>query len=130
MTRQDDALIPALLGPLHMHFLVARAGYRDYLENGKSFLFASSLRRTNASARALLVQKGYLLPESNQSDAAALIRHYDVWLTLWDDLAQRNSPRLDDPFVFQNSVIYPKDAELALEGLYRQLSSGASTPQA
>lgn len=122
MTGQDNRLVDELLGPLHMHFLSAQAAYRDYLANGKSFLFANSLRRINASAKALLIHKGYLLPERNQADAAALIRHYDVWLTLWDDLAHREKPGLDDAFVFDNSITYPKEAELALQHLYRQLS--------
>jgi len=46
-----------------------------------------------------------------------------VWLTLWEDLAQRATPQLDAPFVFENSVTYPKAAELALEELYQRLSS-------
>ena len=122
MGARDEALLTELLGPLHMHFRCARDAYRDYLDNGRSFLFASSLRRINASARSLLVAKGYLLPEPLQAEAAALVRHYDVWLTLWDEVARRTRPGPGDAFVFENAVTYPKQAEEALEGLYRQLS--------
>jgi hypothetical protein len=123
MTAERNGLLDELLGPLHMHFLSARAAYQDYLATGKSFLFANCLRRTNASARDLLINKGYLLPEQNQADATALIRHYDVWLTLWDDLARRDNPQLDDCFAFDNKVTYPKDAARELDRLYAQLSS-------
>jgi len=119
-TPRDD-LLNELLGPLHMRFLAAKAAYADYLANGKSFLYASSLRRLNLSARQLLLDKGHLLPESLQADAVALIGHYDVWLTLWEAHAERTAPRSEDEFVFENSHTYPKAAEAALQSLYRQL---------
>ena len=108
-----DDLRDALLGPLHMHFLAAKAAYADYLANGKSFLFACSLRRLNLSARQLLLDKGHLLPEALKADAVALIGHYDVWLTLWDALAELARPRPEDEFVFENRHTYPRAAEAA-----------------
>ncbi|HEX8571640.1 MAG TPA: hypothetical protein VF759_02685 [Allosphingosinicella sp.] len=118
----DPRLLDDLLGPLHMHFLVAARAYADYLAAGKSFLFASSLRRTNASARELLIGRGWRLPEDLQADAAALVRHYDAWLTLWDEHCARLRPGPGDPFVFANEITYPREAEARLEALYRRLS--------
>jgi hypothetical protein len=117
----DPRLLDDLLGPLHMHFLVAASAYADYLAAGKSFLFASSLRRTNASARELLLGRGWRLPQSHHADAAALLRHYDAWLTLWDEHAERLQPQAGDPFAFANDVTYPRDSEERLEALYRRL---------
>lgn len=108
----------ALLGPLHIHFLAAAQAYRDYFENGKSFLFACSLRRTNASARELLLHHAYLLPDELQPHALALLRHYDVWLTLWDELAANTEPTMEQPFVFENPVSFPKEAQRKLLELY------------
>lgn len=119
------ALLDELLGPLHMHFRGARTAYEDYLANGRTFLWANSLKRINGAARALLLAKGYLLPDELQDDAAALLRHYDVWLTRWDDHAERTAPALDDPFDFENSVTFPRDAEERLERLYRTLRETA-----
>jgi hypothetical protein len=121
------ALLDELLGPLHMHFRTARAAYQDYLANGRTFLWANSLKRINGAARALLLAKGYLLPDELQDDAAALVRHYDVWLTRWDDFAARIAPALDDPFDFENDVSFPRDAEKRLERLY-QTVRGAAGP--
>ena len=118
-------LLHQLLGPLHMHFKAAKAAYHRYLSNGKSFLFAVSLRRINSSARQLLLDKGYLLPEERQADAVALIEHYDVWLTLWDDLASRGPIAFGEPFVFENKVNYPRDSEQRLGELYRMLTAAA-----
>ncbi|HEX8064586.1 MAG TPA: hypothetical protein VF535_15395 [Allosphingosinicella sp.] len=119
--QSDPRLLDDLLGPLHMHFLVAAQAYADYLAAGKSFLFASSLRRTNASARDLLLAHGWRLPEARQADAATLLRHYDAWLTLWDGLAARLAPNPGDPFVFANEINFPKAAQARLEALYRDL---------
>lgn len=119
------ALLDELLGPLHMHFRCARAAYRDYMGGGRTFLWASSLKRINGAARALLLAKGYLLPDERQDDAASLIRHYDVWLTRWDDFAERRRPALDDPFDFENDVGFPRDAEGRLERLYETLRGKA-----
>lgn len=122
MERQSDPrLLDDLLGPLHMHFLVAAQAYADYLAAGKAFLFAVSLRRTNASARELLLAHGWRLPEELQADAAALLRHWDAWLTLWDALAERLRPGPGDPFVFANEVTFPRESQQRLEALYRGL---------
>lgn len=122
MTNRDERLLHNLLGPLSMHFLAARGAYEDYLADGKSFLFACSLRRRNLSARALLLEHGFLLPEEHKGDAVALIRHWDVWLTLWEDLERRTSPRPQDPFAFDNAVTYPVDAQARLEALHARLA--------
>jgi hypothetical protein len=119
----DPSLLDDLLGPLHMHFRVAASAYADYLAGGKSFLFASSLRRTNAGVRELLLGQGWRLPEDLQADSAALVRHYDVWMTLWDDLAERLRPAMEDPFVFANAVTFPKASKERLEALYERLRS-------
>jgi hypothetical protein len=126
MTATDHgaALLDELLGPLHMHFACARDSYRAYLAEGRIFLHACSLRRINLGARALLIGKGWLLPEAVQADAVALIGHYDVWLTLWDAHAERTAPAPGDAFVFENSFTYPREAEQALERLYEELRAG------
>lgn len=118
---REDALVRQLLGPLHGHFRAARAAYANYLGHGKAFRFACSLKRENFAARRLLVDHGHRLPEELRAHAAALIDHYDVWLGLWDDLAARTAPGPDDPFVFENKVTYPREAEEALTALHRSL---------
>jgi hypothetical protein len=106
-----------------MHFLTARAAYRFYLDNGRTFLFAVSLRRVNRAARALLMSRGHLLPPELQPAAAALVAHYDVWLTLWAEHRRSLMPALSDPFVFENSFTYPRDAEQKIEALYIEMST-------
>jgi hypothetical protein len=116
-----DALLDELLGPLHGQFASARAAYQAYLGEGRTFFHARRLKRINLSTRALLAEKGDMLPESLQPCAAALIEHYDVWLTLWDELADRTRPAPGDRFVFENKATYPREAEQRLERLYEAL---------
>jgi hypothetical protein len=121
----DDTseLLNLLLGPLRTHFLVASTAYEDYLQNGRSYLFACSLRRTNSSARGLLLAWGHLLPSEHTSDALALLRHYDVWVSLWDHHAAELNPSMDDPFVFESKVTFPKSAQERLMHLYERCSA-------
>jgi hypothetical protein len=104
-----------------MYFASARAAYQAYLQEGRSFLHARSLRRINLEARALLKEKAFLLPEEFQPCATALIGHYDIWLTLWEAHAERTKPAPEDPFVFENHATYPREAEEALERLHQKL---------
>jgi hypothetical protein len=119
--RQRAELCRNLLGPLSDHFNAAGKAYADYLQNGKSFRFACALRRINGSARALLVDHRDLLPEELQGHAAALVHHYDVWMALWDDLAAAGEPGMEDPFVFENPVRFPRESQRALLECYDQL---------
>jgi hypothetical protein len=119
--RSHPDLLSELLGPLHMHFMAARAAYQAYLAEGRTFLHASSLRRINLAVRELLLTKGYLLPEALQPGAVALVGHYDIWLTLWEEQAERTRPGPSESFVFENRFTYPKEAEQALERLYETL---------
>lgn len=113
-----EKLVDRLLGPLTTHFAAADQAYADYLSDGRTFLHASRLRRTNESARQLLLGQADLLPDDARPHALALIRHYDVWLSLWDDHAARAKPHANDEFVFQNRVRFPTDAKDALIYLY------------
>lgn len=117
------SLLADLLGPLHMHFLAARRAYRDYLDGGRAFVHTRSLRRINLSARSLLLNRGWRLPAELQPDAAALVAHYDVWLSHWSDRRAEARPGPHDAFVFENRHTYPKDAEARLEALYERLRS-------
>jgi hypothetical protein len=122
----ENRLVNELLGPLQMHFLAAEQAYADYLAHSQNFLFASSLKRINSAVRQLLLDRGHLLPEGHRGDALALIRHYDVWLTLWDDHHRRTRPRVDEPFIFQNDVAFPKSAQSKLMNLLEEMRLGSA----
>lgn len=116
-----QALLSELLGPLHMHLAAARTLYGQYLEGGKRFAFADALRQTNLRARSLLLEKGWMLPEPLQADAAALIAHWEVWLSLWEAHRRATDPEPNDEFAFANDFTWPAESARRLEDLYEAL---------
>lgn len=111
----SENIVDELLGPLSIHFEAADLAYNDYLDSGGSFLFACSLRRINASARGILLAKAYLLGGEMRSYAVELIRHYDVWITLWDEHAATNKHAFSDRFAFESALPFPHDAKQSLK---------------
>lgn len=121
---QDDGrrLLQEALGPMHMLMLRAEGAYRAYLADGRKFIHTQVLRDSNEKLRNLLLEKGYLLPEERQADALALVAHLDVWLLRWYDTRDALRPSLDEPFVFENDHVYPREAAQRLKELYASLA--------
>lgn len=117
-----NELSERLLKPLLLCFLAGDQAYSKYMAGGKTYFFACELRRINASARALLLEHGHRLPAHARDTAVALLRHYDTWMRLWDDLSARQRPSPDATFIFDNPVRFPREARLALIALYEELA--------
>ncbi|MEI9810787.1 MAG: hypothetical protein WDO16_24565 [Bacteroidota bacterium] len=118
-----------LAGQLYMNLKRSATAYKEYLEGGKTFMFASILRLYNEKIRELLLEKGYLLPDSLQHDALALVSHYDIWMQKWDELKTTLNPSPDDEFVFPNTFTFPKEAARNLEQEYKRLKQEAINAQ-
>jgi hypothetical protein len=117
-----------LTGLLYMNLKRSESAYKEYLEGGKTYMFARILKIYNEKIRELLLEKGYLLSDSLQKDALLLISHYDIWLQKWNDLEKRLNPAPADEFVFPNEFIFPKEAAKNLEKEYlrvKQYVAGA-----
>jgi hypothetical protein len=110
-----------LTGLLYMNLKRSETAYKEYLQGGKTYLFARILKIYNEKIRELLLEKGYLLPGTLQKDALLLISHYDVWLQKWNDLEKRLNPGPGDEFIFPNEFIFPKEAAKNLEEEYLRI---------
>jgi hypothetical protein len=110
-----------LCGQVHICLERSKTAYREYLEGGKTFLFAKILKIYNEKIRELLLEKGWLLSGSLQKDALALVSHYDIWLQKWNNLYEHLGPQPEDEFVFPNEFIFPKQAAKNLEKEYLRL---------
>lgn len=110
-----------LTGELYMNLKRSGTAHQEYLQGGKTFMFARILRMYNEKIRELVMKKGYLLPGDLQKDALLLVSHYDVWMQKWDDLRSRLDPSPDDEFVFPNSITFPREAARRLEQEYERL---------
>jgi Phytanoyl-CoA dioxygenase (PhyH) len=96
--------------------------YQAYLSGGKTFRHAQRLKKHNARISDLLLQAKAQLSESLQEDADALLHHYAVWTTKWEQLASERNPSPDDEFVFANEVTFPRQAAQHIEAEYRRIS--------
>jgi hypothetical protein len=107
-----------LTGELYMNLKRSETAYKEYLQGGKTYMFARILKIYNEKIRELLLEKGWLLSGSLQQDALLLISHYDIWLQKWNDLEKKLAPAPGDEFVFANEFIFPKEAANNLEKEY------------
>lgn len=106
-----------------MNLKRSETAYIEYLQGGKTFMFAKILRLYNKKIRKLLLGKGYLLPESLQKDALSLISHYDIWIQKWNELKMHLDPSPGDEFTFPNKYTFPKEAATNLEKEYYRLKT-------
>ncbi|MDO8943240.1 MAG: hypothetical protein Q8N17_20660 [Burkholderiaceae bacterium] len=90
----------------------SQASYQGYMENGKTFLYASRLKDSNDAIRHLILENAHLLPQDQQRNAQKLLHHLDAWSRLWEDSHRRLQPELTDAFVFESEVRFP-GAEVA-----------------
>jgi hypothetical protein len=94
--------------------------YNNYMQNGKTFLYAKELLIYNSSMMDLLTGNSDLLPDDLKAAAAALIEHYTIWRNKWDELEKEICPGPGDVFVFENRHVFPKWSALLLEEKYQE----------
>ncbi len=119
---ESERMQMEVLGPVHMQMKRAEAAYRNYLNDGRKFIYTLVLRDSNSAVRNLLLERGYVLPASLQDDALRLIEHLDIWLIKWHELRERTNPSLDDPFVFANENVYPRQSAQNLAAAFAALA--------
>jgi hypothetical protein len=97
-----------LLRPLVLQLDRTKAAFD--LWNGKDLsLESETIRDGNLKARALLEEKGELVPDTLREDQKKLIYHYDRWLEEYDRVRVKRTSDPNQPFVFVYS--FPRDSE-------------------
>jgi hypothetical protein len=95
--------------------------YANYMDSGKKFRYAEMLKLHNTAAKKLLNDNINLIPDQFKEDARAIIEHYTIWTTKWDELKSKLNPAPDDAFVFENDHRFPKAAAQNLETAFYDL---------
>jgi hypothetical protein len=126
MNEKINEKVIELTGRLYMNLERSKTAYKEYLQGGKTYMFARILKIYNEKIRELLLEEGYLLSDSLQKDGLALISHYDIWLQKWNDLEKKLNPVQDDEFVFPNEFVFPKEAANNLEREYLRIKQHIS----
>lgn len=96
--------------------------YTHYLASGRTYRDALDLKECNTHVRDIIRTDLYNLPVQIQYPARELLRHYDVWLRLWEDFHRSRDFGPDDMFAFENPNRFPKEAARSLIEYYRYRS--------
>jgi hypothetical protein len=97
-----------LLRPLIVELDRTKAAFDRWSKKDES-LESETIRDGNFKARALLREKGHLVPDSLREDQRKLILHYDQWLEEYDRVRVRKLTDPNQQFVFVFS--FPSDSE-------------------
>jgi hypothetical protein len=97
-----------LLVPLIIELDRTKAAFDRWNQKDLS-LESETIRDGNLRARALLREKGHLVPSSLSADQRSFIFHYDRWLEEYDRVRIRRTTNPDADFVFVYS--FPMDSE-------------------
>ena len=92
--------------------------HQKYIENNRKFLFAKIIRENNERIISLILNYCHLLPEKQRSDLMLIVYHIDSWRTQWEDLYEKLKPKIDDEFVFDTLVKFPKESLARLNKYY------------
>jgi hypothetical protein len=106
------------LGQLSTLLERGEVSYRNYIHDGKIFLYAKILKDNNEKIRDLILENAHLLPSEQQSHAIKLVSHIDIWVLLWEDTNEKLSPILTDVFSFKNDATFPTESESSLMSYY------------
>ena len=109
------------IGQLLFLFARGRRTYNSYIDDGNKFLYARILKENNDDIKKLLKGIAHEFPKDVLIESIELIHHIDVWSELWLDLKSKNNPQLEDEFVFENQVNYPKLVEEKISNFYLSL---------
>jgi len=112
----------SLLQLVVMHWEQSAKAYANYIENGKTFRYAELLKLHNTTVKTLLIDNLTVIPAAFKKEVEAIIEHYTIWSTKWDDLKNKLNPAPDDEFVFENDHRFPKLAAQKLEAAFYDLS--------
>lgn len=113
--------ILSLLQAIIQHWHLSTKAYVSYMENGKKFRYAQLLKVHNTAVMELLTKNIESLPKNLKEDANALIEHYTIWSSKWDELKNKTNPLPDDEFVFQNEHRFPRSAAQNFQAVYNEL---------
>jgi hypothetical protein len=112
----------SLLQTVTLHWQRSAKAYVNYMESGKKFRYAETLKVHNTAAKNLLSDNIAVIPGDLRADVEAIIEHYTIWSAKWDALKNKLNPDPDDEFAFENEHRFPKAAAQKLEEALSELA--------
>ena len=98
----------------HLHFLMelSNAAFSKYLVN-KFYLHALCIKKSNEAIYKYIIENAHVWPQKIETEMIALLNHYDIWFTQFEDFKNKKEYSLNEPFVFYHldeQSSYPKNA--------------------
>ena len=109
------------VGQLLFLFARGRRTYDSYISDDNKFIYARILKENNDDIKKLLKGVSHNFPRDVLEESVELIHHIDVWSELWVNLKSKTNPQLEDKFVFENKINYPKLVEEKIRRFYLSL---------
>lgn len=108
--RHDNMSLLGFLNQLEQQLDLVKQRYAQYLRHGNRFQDAQEIKTLNENILSLITRHSSLLPDEHSVNIAALKKHLNVWCHLWDIHYEKMNPSSEDPFIFENTETFPRDA--------------------
>ena len=92
--------------------------YQQYLKFGKKLHQSILIKENNESIVKLILNKAYLFQEEQKTDLLLIVYHINLWRAKWDFLYENTHPKLDDAFIFETIIKFPRDSLKRLDVYY------------
>ena len=92
----------------------AKKIHKDYINFGKTFLYAKKLRLVNDQILICIKKLDFDSNKELEKSSLDLKEHIEDWISIWDKEQSIKKPRNNDVFTFYSTKRYPKELELLL----------------
>ena len=92
----------------------AKKIHKDYINFGKTFLYAKKLRLVNDQILICIKKLDFDSNKELEKSSLDLKEHIEDWISIWDKEQSIKKPKNNDVFTFYSTKRYPKELELLL----------------
>ena len=92
--------------------------YQEYMKFDKKFHYTKRIKENNEDIVRLIKNHEYLFDGLQRSDLLQIVLHLESWKAQWNFLYQNSHPDLDDQFIFDTLIKFPKDSLRRLNEFY------------
>ena len=92
--------------------------YQQYLNFGKKFFYAIIIKENNMRIAKLIVKHNHLFPVEQKNDLMLILSHINSWCAQWEYLYKNSTPNLEDEFIFETLIKFPKESLVRLDKYY------------
>lgn len=92
--------------------------YQDYIDNERTFFYANIILKNNQRILELILEHVDLFNAEQKNDLLRISFHIQTWLAQWNFLCKTKDFELEDEFVFQTDIKFPKNSLKRLDSYF------------